>query len=85
MLACRDENEERDFLRNFGTPEGDLYPFCNPEDHGKLIEKYALAWARLMHAGAKRPGGHLEARVTQGRKPEVPRSDSREDRTRDRG
>jgi hypothetical protein len=35
-------------VQNFGTPECDLHPFRDPKDYWKPVEKYRLAWARLM-------------------------------------
>jgi hypothetical protein len=35
-------------MQNFGAIEGDRYPFIEPEEHGTLVNKYRLAWCKLM-------------------------------------
>jgi cytochrome P450 len=35
-------------MHNFGVPEGDMHQFVAAEDHGALVAKYRLAWAKLM-------------------------------------
>jgi hypothetical protein len=35
-------------VQNHDTPEGELHPIYNPQNHWAMIAKYREAWARLM-------------------------------------
>jgi hypothetical protein len=35
-------------MQNFGAVVDDRHPFVTPEDHGTLVAKWRLAWAKLM-------------------------------------
>jgi hypothetical protein len=43
-------------MQNFGAVEGDLYPIVEVEDHGTLVNKYRLAWCKLMLTPAPNTG-----------------------------
>ena len=43
-------------MQNFGADEGDRYPFIPDESHGELVNKYRLAWCKLMLTPAPNSG-----------------------------
>jgi hypothetical protein len=55
-LAAMRMNSAISCMQNFGADEGDRYPFIEPESHGTLINKYRLAWGKLMLTPAPNAG-----------------------------
>jgi hypothetical protein len=51
-------------LQEFGAPEVDRYPFIEPESHGELVNKYRVAWSKLMLTPAPN-GGYVRWKRTQ--------------------
>jgi hypothetical protein len=51
-------------MQEFGTPEGDRYPFIPDESHGELVNKYRVAWSKLMLTPAPN-GGYVRWKRTQ--------------------
>jgi hypothetical protein len=43
-------------MQNFGCVEGDRYEFAPDESHGTLVNKYRLAWCKLMLTPAPNSG-----------------------------
>ena len=47
-LAAMKMHTAISILQNFGAVEVERYPFIEPEEHGTLVNKYRLAWCKLM-------------------------------------
>jgi hypothetical protein len=55
-LAAMKMHSSISCMQNFGASEGDRYPFIEPEEHGTLVNKYRLAWCKLMLTPAPNSG-----------------------------
>ena len=55
-LAAMKMRSAISWMQSFGCVEGDRYPIIEPEEHGTLVNKYRLAWAKLMLTPAPNSG-----------------------------
>lgn len=44
------------YVQNYGAPEGDMHEFVTDETHGAMVNKYQLAWCKLMLTPAPNAG-----------------------------